>query len=231
MTMSGDVQVKDRRPIRSRDSRWAHASAAALARWGMTPNSISILGMIAACLAGVCFACTRLELPSHWLTRGLWLAGAVLVQLRLIANLLDGMVAIEQQKRSAVGALYNEVPDRVSDAGAFIGLGYAFGGVPVLGFLAALLAVFVAYVRAQNVAAGAPQNFGGIMAKPQRMAIVTVGAVLCAALPSAWQTIIVAGHDLGLASLVLAIITLGCVVTAWQRLTWAARALRENSHV
>jgi phosphatidylglycerophosphate synthase len=97
--------------------------------------------------------------------------------------------------------------------------------------VAGLLAVFVAYVRAQNVAAGAPQNFGGIMAKPQRMAIVTVAAVLCACLPTSWQTVQLAGHALGPAAIVLAIITLGCLITAWQRLMWAAKALREKANV
>ena len=79
-----------------------------------------------------------------------WLAAAVLVQLRLLANLLDGMVAIEAAQASRVGELFNEVPDRVSDAATLVGLGFAVGSVPLLGFLAAILAILVAYIRAAS---------------------------------------------------------------------------------
>ena len=70
--------------------------------------------------------------------------------LRLLANMLDGMVAIETGKASPAGAMYNEVPDSVSDAAMFLGAGYALGGQPPLGYIAALLAVFLAYLRAQG---------------------------------------------------------------------------------
>jgi phosphatidylglycerophosphate synthase len=39
--------------------------------------------------------------------------------------MLDGMVALASCRDSKVGELYNEVPDRVSDAAVFIGVGYA----------------------------------------------------------------------------------------------------------
>jgi len=65
--------------------------------------------------------------------------------------------------------LYNEIPDRVSDAAICIGAGYGSGSLPELGYVAAVVALFVAYVRAQGAVAGAPQEFCGPMAKPQRM--------------------------------------------------------------
>ena len=60
-----------------------------------------------------------------------------LIQLRLAANMFDGMVAIETGKASPTGAIYNEIPDRVSDAAMFLGAGYAAGGQPPLGYRAA----------------------------------------------------------------------------------------------
>ena len=36
-------------------------------------------------------------------------------QYGLLANLLDGLVAVEGGRRSPTGELFNEVPDRVSD--------------------------------------------------------------------------------------------------------------------
>ena len=85
---------------------------------GASPNAVSVVGMIAACLAGGAFALTR-EWPAG--ARVWWLLGAALVQTRLMANLLDGMVAIGRGVASATGELYNEVPDRVSDSAILAG--------------------------------------------------------------------------------------------------------------
>jgi phosphatidylglycerophosphate synthase len=101
---------------------------------------------------------------------------AVCVQLRLLCNLLDGMVAIEGGKQSPVGALYNEFPDRIADSVLLVALGYA-ALVPWLGWLAALLAAFTAYVRATGGALGQAQDFRGPMAKPHRMAVLTIACV------------------------------------------------------
>jgi len=57
------------------------------------------------------------------------------------------MVAIASGTASPVGELYNDVPDRFSDAATFIGLGFAAGGYPMLGWIAAILAIMTAYVR------------------------------------------------------------------------------------
>ncbi len=197
-----------------------------LAATGITPNAISIAGMVFGCLAGVALAATAsLESGSM---RAAWVAGAVFVQLRLLANMFDGMVAIERDVTSAVGELYNEVPDRVSDAAILIGLGYASGGEPTLGYVAACVAIFVAYVRAMGVAAGAPQAFAGPMAKPQRMFAVTVGAVYCAVTPAAWQPQF-SPDGRSIAAFILALVTLGGLWTAARRLRQIARSLREAS--
>jgi phosphatidylglycerophosphate synthase len=153
-----------------------------------------------------------------------WLAAAVFVQLRLLANLLDGMVAIGSGKASRLGELFNEVPDRVSDAATLIGLGYAAGSMPWLGFVAAILAIFVAYVRAMVRVAGGPQDFSGPMAKQHRMFVVTVTALLCAVVPPDWQASPL-GSSHGLPVLALAVISVGCVITAIRRLCRAGRAL------
>jgi phosphatidylglycerophosphate synthase len=152
-------------------------------------------------------------------------AAAVFVQLRLLANMFDGMVAIETGKASPTGALYNEVPDRVSDAAMFIGAGYALGGLPALGYLAACMAVFLAYLRAQGRVAGAPQEFCGPMAKPQRAFVMTLLSVYCAAAPAAWQTGLLVG-GWGTVAWVLLLIIVGELWTVGRRLRRIARALR-----
>jgi phosphatidylglycerophosphate synthase len=210
----------DRRPIRSREHRLWKAIAHALASRGVSANAISIAGMLACIVAGGSLAATS-HLPEH--AHILWIAGAVLIQLRLICNMLDGMVAVERGTASPVGELYNEIPDRVSDMAALIGLGYAAQSSVPLGYLAAMLAVFVAYVRAMGKAAGAPNDFRGPMAKQQRMFICTLAALLMGILPLAWQAPFWGGWTIP--SIALAIICGGCLITALRRIVRAAHTL------
>ncbi len=141
------------------------------------------------------------------------------MQLRLLANLLDGMVAIGRGIASPAGELFNEVPDRVSDSAVFLGLGVACGNL-ALGLAAALAAMATAYVRAVGKAAGAPSDFRGPMAKQHRMALATGLAVLCALLPLSWTA--------PLPALALWVVTLGSVFTAWRRLSGAWMHLKAN---
>jgi phosphatidylglycerophosphate synthase len=101
----------------------------------------------------------------------------VFCQARLICNLLDGMVAMEGGKREASGPFWNEFPDRVADIVILAGVGFGLGQ-PGLGFAAAVMAVFTAYVRELGRACGAPSDFSGPMAKPHRMAVLTGAAIL-----------------------------------------------------
>ena len=141
----------ERRPIAAR--RWGSARALAgwLARRGVSPNAVSIAGLVCGVGAGVALATTALA-PAY--ARVAWVGAAALIGLRASANMLDGMVAVEFGRASPVGELYNEVPDRVSDATMLIGLGYASGGIAWLGYTTACAAVLVAYVRAVGRVAG-----------------------------------------------------------------------------
>jgi phosphatidylglycerophosphate synthase len=174
----------DRRPLAARNTRLANAVARFLVRLGASPNGISLAGLVAGLLAGVLLALT--SQTDGWPRRVCWLAGALLILIRLLANMFDGMVAIASGRTSRLGELFNEFPDRLSDAATLIGLGYAAGGRPEFGYLAALAAVLVAYVRALGKSAGAPNVFAGPMAKQQRMAVVILTALVCAAIPDDW---------------------------------------------
>jgi len=221
---STSYAATERRPIASRDLKASQLVAAWLARKGVSPNAISVAGIAASALAGVAFWLTSRD-PGDVATRLLWLVGAAGVQSRLLANMFDGMVAIASGKASRVGELYNEVPDRLSDAATFIGLGYAAHSSAPLGYLAALAAVFTAYTRAMGKTVGGPQDYCGPMAKPQRIFVVTVLAVYCALAPQAWQPIW-AERNLGLPALALAIVFLGSLVTSARRLRHTAEFLK-----
>jgi phosphatidylglycerophosphate synthase len=214
----------DRRPLSSRQWRLSIALASWLAKRGVRANAVSTSGMAAGILAGL-----LLTLTNHVTFPAIaWLCAAALVQGRLMANLLDGMVAIESGQASRVGELFNEVPDRISDAATFVGLGYSLGGAPWLGYSAAILAIFVAYVRAAVRVAGGPQDYCGPMAKQHRMAVVTATCLACALVPAAWQSEITA-RGFGLPTLALGVICLGSVVTAVRRLARGTRALMVKS--
>jgi phosphatidylglycerophosphate synthase len=180
--MAESAEPAGRRPLKSREVPFFRQLAAKLARAGVTPNAISFASMAAGMAAGCAFAATA---HLHgWPVRVAFLAAAACIQFRLICNLLDGLVAVEHQRRSPTGDIWNEVPDRVSDIGTIVGAGCALGGWPLLGFVAALLAVLTAYVRALGASLGAGQIFAGLGGKPQRMAVLTAATVVAAAFPA-----------------------------------------------
>lgn len=212
------MDASDRRPIAARNLGVTQRMAAALVARGASPNGISVAGMLAGMVAGLAFAATAWLPGAAWL---FWLLGAVLVQARLMANLLDGMVAIGRGVASPVGELFNEVPDRVSDTAVLVGLGVAADCLS-LGIAAALAAMLTAYIRTTVRAAGAPSDFGGPMAKQHRMALATALAVWCAVIPGE------AGGVWPMRA-VLAVITAGSLLTAWLRLARGAAALRAKA--
>src|SRR5438552_7613906 len=150
----------DRRPIATRNRKWAQAATVWLASRNVSPNAISIAGMCACIVAGIALAATSIAYD-----RILWIIAALGAQLRLTANMLDGMIALASGRASKTGELYNEVPDRVSDAAVFIGAGYAWGGNVALGYIATILSIFTAYIRAAGKIAAARHEFCGPRAK------------------------------------------------------------------
>jgi phosphatidylglycerophosphate synthase len=161
--------LASRRPLTSRSTAWARFLAAVLVRSGVSPNAISVASILFASAGAAFLVC----MPTGV---GL-LATAACVQLRLLCNLLDGMVAIEGKRQSATGALYNEIPDRFADSLFIVALGYAIGA-PWLGWFGALTAAVTAYIRVLGGSLGLPQDFRGPMAKPHRMAVLTGACVL-----------------------------------------------------
>lgn len=186
-----------RRPLKSRGTVWARALTARLLRTGVTPDQISVIGIGCAALGSLAV----LAAPGHpWL----YLLAALGIQLRLLCNMLDGLVAVEGGRKSPLGPLYNELPDRLEDSLLLIAFGCA-AGLLWLGLLIALLAAVTAYVRVLGGTLGFAQDFSGPMAKPHRMAALTVTAI--AALLEA--------HYLGSAHALVAGLVLIALGTAW----------------
>src|SRR5262245_36258950 len=211
----------DRRPLATRNRKWAQDATAWLASRSVSPNAISIAGMCACIVAGIALGVT--SIADY---RILWIIAALGAQLRLTANMLDGMVAIASGRTSKTGELYNEVPGRISDAAVFIGAGYAWGGNITLGYVATILAIFTAYVRASGKIAGAPNEFCGPMAKQHRMLVITLVCVYAAITPRSWLFITLDNWQAGLMTIGLVVIVVGCVITVIRRLGRIAHALK-----
>ena len=215
------AELIDRRPIATRNRKWAQTATEWLAARNVLPNAISIAGMCACIIAGIALGVTSI---SDY--RILWLVAALGAQLRLTANMLDGMVALASGRTSKIGELYNEVPDRISDAAVFIGAGFAWDGNIALGYIATILAIFTAYVRAAGKIAGAHNEFCGPMAKQHRMLVITLICLYSATTPRSWQMITLNDSQIGLMTLGLVVIVLGCVITIIRRVSRIAQALK-----
>lgn len=204
-----------RRPLKSRSTAWAAWAAGELAKAGATPNGISAASILMALLGAVAFIAAGREWIVPWAG---WLLGAVFTQLRLICNLLDGMVAIEGGKRSATGAIWNEAPDRFADTILLIGAGIGCGH-PWAGAAAAWAAVMTAYARSLGAELTGKQDFCGPFAKPQRMAALTAAALL-SPLEVLWKA------SPPLLAISLWIIAGGALVTAFRRFCRLAASLK-----
>ncbi len=206
-----------RRPIPARQTRWAARCAGIFVRLGVRPNTISLASIAFAAGAGLAFTATA---HSPQAAPWLFLLAALLIPGRLLCNLFDGMVAVEGGMRSKSGEIYNELPDRFSDALILVGAGYAAPAaawMPAAGWLAALFAILVAYTRAMGSAASASPQFCGPMAKQQRMALVAVAAVAAAVLHWTESHFPILGWT-------LLLIAAGALVTILRR---AVRIIRE----
>ncbi len=208
--------------MKTRGAGWARSIAAGLARAGVSPDAISFMGMVFALAGAALFVLAGSAAGAE---RAILLVGAaVTIQLRLLSNLLDGMVAVEHGRGSASGPIWNELPDRIADVVFFVGAGYGAAGmigegVIPLGWIAAILAIMTAYVRALGQALGFPADFRGPMAKPHRMAALTLACLAAAAEPL-WDW-----HGQSLA-VGLSVIVLGSVVTVVRRTLRLATQLK-----
>jgi phosphatidylglycerophosphate synthase len=202
-----EYQSKDRRPIPAREAQLSQKAAKFLVHTGISANTISILSIVFGLGAGLSFVMTANSITSRlW-----WALAAIFIMLRLTANMLDGMVAIEKGETSIVGELFNEVPDRISDVVTFIGAGFALHSSPHLGYAAAILSLFIAYIRAMGNHMNVIGLFMGPMNKQQRMFSLIAACIYYSIAPAAWQAF-------PLMIWVLWAVNLGAILTIARRL-------------
>lgn len=215
----------DRRAIPQRTQGWAVRVADLLVKLRLTPNTISLISVGFGALAAVALLGVG---ATEGATRvALLLLAALCIPLRLLCNMLDGMLAVERGMKSVTGEIFNELPDRIADLVVIAAAGYAtagvwaYGGVDfgvALGWLAAALAILTAYVRTLGASMGVGNFFGGPMAKPPRMWVLVAACLVSLFVPSGWAM-----------AVALAVIALGSALTVAVRLRHITTALRERA--
>ncbi|MBI4299453.1 MAG: CDP-alcohol phosphatidyltransferase family protein [Chloroflexi bacterium] len=144
--------------------------ASVLARTGVHPNVITLLGLA---LAGG---------SAYLLSGGHLLAGALVLLASGVADLLDGMVARWTKRETPFGAVLDSVADRLGEAGVLLGLLVFYLTPPnvagvILVYLALAGSVMVSYLRARSEGLGI-QYSGGLMTRPERVLVLVVGLLI-----------------------------------------------------
>ncbi len=215
------MSESNRRELKFRNKKWVSKVAAYISDKNITPNQISIVSVFFAVSAGV-------SLVGFGIDQNSWLLvlAAVMIQMRLLCNLFDGLVAIEGGKSTPSGELFNDVPDRIADVVILVSLGYAasvFNYAVELGWLAGVLSVMTAYARTLGSSLNAPTSFTGPMAKQHRMALVTAACLISLIELYVYQSY----YSLSVA---LWILVLGSIITVFRRLRLTYNYL-EQDHV
>lgn len=143
----------------------------ALARAGVTPDAITIVGTVGAVASSVVF------FPRGWL-----FAGTLVITFFVLLDMVDGAVARASGQTTVFGAVLDSSCDRISDAAIFGTLAWYFAerGERWL-LLAALLCLVLgsvtSYIRARAEGVGLTAAVG-IAERTERLVIVLVGTGL-----------------------------------------------------
>jgi len=135
---------------------------ATLLRRRVHPDQITLFGVGCAGLLGLSLAATAY---SPWFA----LAVAPLAIGRLAANALDGLVARKSGLARPWGEVFNEFSDRLADAAVLMGLVLNSQVFGPLAWMVLLLTLLNSYLGTAAKAAGGKRQFGGLLAKADRM--------------------------------------------------------------
>jgi len=145
---------------------------AMLARRGVTPDAVTIVGTVGAVGGSVgLFATGHL----FW--------GTVVVTVAVLLDLLDGALARARGGGTVFGAVLDSAGDRVSDAAIFGALVWWFSGgghnrlLVLLALLCLVLGVLTSYVKARAEGVGLPCDVG-IVERLERLLLVLFGTGL-----------------------------------------------------
>lgn len=150
-----------------------------LRRTGLTPDHLTVLGLLIGVGAAVAVGAGKMQL------------GLLLVVLAALPDLLDGALAKASGSSSQRGAFFDSVMDRVTDALMFGGLAWYFAGgdsprLAVLPFAIMGVSSLISYQRAKAESLGLDAK-GGLMERAERVILLCIGLLFDALLvPVLW---------------------------------------------
>ena len=138
-----------------------------LRRTKITPDQLTIAGMLIACCAAVAIGAGYLSL------------GLLLVILAALPDLLDGALAKASNTSSQRGAFFDSVVDRVTDALLFGGVAWYFASnesshLAILPFAVSGMSSVISYERAKAESLGLSAK-GGLMERAERIICLCLG--------------------------------------------------------
>lgn len=176
---------------------------------GLTPDGVSVIAFGFAGAAGGAFALAGGQGPV-WL----YLAAGLFVFANGWLDLVDGALARQLGTDSKGGDLLDHVLDRYADVLIIAGLA-AGADAYALGLLAVTGVLLTSYLGTQIQAVGLGREYGGLLGRADRLALVGVVGVVAFVVPGS----IVAGF--GAVELLLVLFAIVGHVTALQRF-WGA---------
>ena len=140
-----------------------------LTKWGVSPNTITLAGLIITVLAALAFTAGYIRL------------GGVLVLLGGLCDTFDGIIARSAGKTSSYGAFFDSVIDRYSELVMFFGIAAHFVLIKdyltlVAVFFALCGSIMVSYSRARAESLSYSANIG-IMQRAERVVLLGAGAL------------------------------------------------------
>lgn len=178
----------------------------------LSPNQLTIASLLVCAGAGLAIGAGYLA-TAGWLYVG---AGAL--------DVLDGWLARATGKQTRAGAFLDSVTDRWAEL--FVHVGFAWLLRDSLWLLAVMLAtagsMMTSYTRARGEALGVELN-GGLMQRPERIALVSVGTLIAAWFDAARAT---AQHGRHIIGVCLLLVGIGATATAIHRYVSGYRSLR-----
>jgi CDP-diacylglycerol--glycerol-3-phosphate 3-phosphatidyltransferase len=138
-----------------------------LRRTGLTPDHLTVVGLLVGVGAAVAIGSGRL------------LLGLVLVILAAVPDLLDGALAKATDAASQRGAFFDSTIDRITDALLMGGIAWYFAStesphMTLLPFAVASVSSLISYQRAKAESLGIEAK-GGLMERAERIILICVG--------------------------------------------------------
>ena len=150
-----------------------------LARFGLTPNALTAIGLLLNLFVAVVIASGNLRF------------GGVLLIIASGFDMLDGAVARATGSVTRFGGFLDSTIDRYSEAAVFGGVLVFLLGTPdyrdgaLLVFAATVGSLIISYARARAEAAGFRASVG-LLARPERVVILAAGLFFDQLIPALW---------------------------------------------